>query len=350
MAEGDDLDEAWDLLVGQPHAVRELRAAVADPVHAYLFVGPRGTGKRAAARVFAGSLVAAGSTDPRRDAHLALAEHHPDIVVFEPEGRTLRATEARFLVLEASRSPVEGDRKVIVCTRFHAAEPEAAASLLKTIEEPPPTAVFVLLADEILPEHVTIASRCVTIEFVPLADDEVVAVLVAAGAAPEVAATVAEAAAGDLDRARLLVSDPDFLARRDTWWAVPDRLDGTGATVTRLVDELRERIDAAQAPLVARQRDEVTAHEEAAAAVGAATAGARKELEDRHKREARRLRDDELRFGLAVLARRYRERAVAGDRAAVAAVARLREANEALVRNPNEALLLQSVLLDLPRW
>jgi len=64
-------------IVGQPRAVEQLRAALANPVHAYLFVGPPGAGKRAAARAFAASLI----DGDERTTRLVLAEQHPDLIV-----------------------------------------------------------------------------------------------------------------------------------------------------------------------------------------------------------------------------------------------------------------------------
>ena len=159
--------------------------------------------------------------------------------------------------MEASRSPIEADRKVMVVDRFDTAEAESAASLLKTIEEPPATVVFVLLAEEVPAEHVTIASRCVRVDLPPLADEVVVAALVADGVGPERAAHLAGASAGSLDRARLLADDPTLQGRRDAWWSVPDRIDGTGATVAVLVEELRAMIDGGQQILTARHEQEV---------------------------------------------------------------------------------------------
>ncbi|HEX2192472.1 MAG TPA: hypothetical protein VHH09_04710, partial [Acidimicrobiales bacterium] len=107
---------------------------------------------------------------------------------------------------------------------------------------------------------------------------------------------------------------------------------------------------AAVGPLQARQAAEQAALEERVERAGERGAG-RKELADRHRRELRRLRTDELRFGLATLSAVYRDALVAGTtdrRAAAAAVEALRSAAENLVRNPNEALLLQALLLRLP--
>ncbi len=337
-------------VVGQERAVTQLRNALAHPLHAYLFVGPPGSGKRQAAAAFAGELLAA--VDPEgadRHRRLAVAEQHPDYFLLEPEGRALLVEEAGQLITEASRSPVEGQRKVLLVDRFHTAEARVAPKLLKTIEEPPASSVFILLADEVPPEQITIASRCVQIEFGPVAPAAIEQLLVSEGVEPTRAAEVAEASVGSVERARLLVTDERFVARRDAWRSVPSRLDGTGAAVAVMVDELRDLIDEAQTPLVARhdlEREELDKREEELGTRGSG----RKTLEARHKREIRAVRDAELRFGLGILAGLYRDRLLDHPRPAVLAAAtkRLTDAGEALGRNPNETLLLQALFVGLP--
>ena len=110
----------------------------------------------------------------------------------------------------------------------------------------------------------------------------------------------------------MLVADPALAERRRAFAEVPRRLDGTGATVVKLVDELLGRIDEAAAPLADRHAREVAELEARIELLGERGSG-RKLLEDRHKRELRRHRTDELRSGLAVLAATYRDLLVAGD-------------------------------------
>ncbi len=356
------LDDAalWATVVGQEPAVALLRQAANQPVHAYLLVGPPGAGRTEAARAFAGTLFAGsgpaedGSTgeDLEGQRHRALAAigQHPDLVLVEPEGRSLLVADAERITVEGWRSPIEADRKVIVVDRFDTAEPAAASSLLKTIEEPPASAVFVLLAEEVPDEHVTIASRCVRVDLPPVPDQVVADALVAEGVAADRADELATASAGSVARARLLAVDPAFLGRRDAWHSVPERLDGSGAVVAVLVAELRGLIDEAQGPLEDRhciELEALTEHEEAFGARGSG----RRELVDRHKREIRRHRDDELRFGLATLARAYLARAVPDGpspvEACLLATERITEATGDLLRNPNETLLLQALFLDL---
>jgi DNA polymerase-3 subunit delta' len=132
---------------------------------------------------------------------------------------------------------------------------------------------------------------------------------------------------------------------------VPSRLDGNGATVMRLVDELLGLIDSAARPLAQRHASEVAALDERIERFGERGSG-KKTLDDRHKRELRRHRTDELRHGLSVLAGAYRDALVAGtiDRpgGVASAVTDIHAAIETLERNPNEPLLLQSLLWSLP--
>ena len=163
----------------------------------------------------------------------------------EREGAFLGIDQAREIRRLAMRTPNEAARKVLVLPDFHLAQ-DAVPALLKVVEEPPPSTVFVILADHVPPELVTIASRCVRIDFGPLPRRAAGRRRWSAdGVDPAVAADVAEAAGGRLDRARLLASDPGFAARRAAWRSVPSRLDGTGATVAVLAAELVELLGTA---------------------------------------------------------------------------------------------------------
>ena len=161
------------------------------------------------------------------------------------------------------------------------------------------------------------------------------------------AAEVAALAGGRLDRARLLASDTGFAARRELWRSLPSRLDGSGAAVAVAVEDIGRALDDAAEVLAASQSAERAAIAERQREAGE-RAGTSKELTDRHKRELRRLRADELRFGLATLVGAYRDAMVSGEREeGIAAVALIQRAAEALVRNPSEGLLLQALLVRL---
>lgn len=349
--------DPWAAVVGQDRAVAQLRAAVANPAHAYLFVGPSGSGRRAAARAFAGELFAAGTEGDGADRHrqLAAIEQHPDLTIVERRGASIPVGErehpeegsARWVVQRAPLSSVDARRSVFVLLDFHLVR-DAAPVLLKTIEEPPTHVVFVVVADEVSPELVTIASRCVQVEFHGVGTEVIAEALRAEGASDDVARAAAAGSLGSIDRARLLANDPRFGLRRDAWMAVPERLDGTGSVAAEVATELAAMIDDAQGPLDARHKNEVDELAARVAVTGERGSG-RREMDARHRREVRRLRTDELRFGFTMVAERYRDRLAAGTepRQALAALSALSDASEALDRNPNESLLLQALMVRL---
>lgn len=341
----------WVDVVGQPGAVEKLRRAAAAPVHAYLFVGPAGATKGAAARAFAAALLTGGDDPDTRDARLALAGEHPDVREVLRVGPAISAEQVAEIVRQAALSPVEGDRKVLILHEFHLLNAAGAGRLLKTIEEPPASTHFVVLADFVPVDLVTIASRCVRVDFGPIGAEALGARLVAEGAEPERAAEAAAAAGGDLNRARLLAADPQFVDRRRAFAELPRTLDGTGAMVVTTAAELLARIEAAAAPLTARQRRELDELAEREQRLGARGSG-RAVIEARHKRELRRHRTDELKSGLAAIAATYRDALVDGSAphpdSVIAAVHRIHETIESFEHNPNEMLLLQSLLWSLP--
>jgi DNA polymerase-3 subunit delta' len=345
------VSSVWDRVVGQPAAVARLRASVTAPVHAYLFVGPPGSTKAEAARAFA-ALLLTGVDDPDlRSARLALRGEHPDVHEIVRTGPAISADQARDIIHVTSLAPVEDEHKVVVLHDFHLLTADAAARLLKSIEEPPPSTTFLVLADHVPADLVTIASRCVRIDFGAISETLLVEQLIAEDFAPEDATTAAAAAGGNLDRARLLAADPTLAERRRAFAELPSRLDGTGAAVMRATDELLEHIEQAAAPLAERHAAEVAELDARIARIGERGSG-RKLLEERHRRELRRHLTDELRSGLGVLAGAYRDRLVSGGghrpEALVDAVTRIHGAVEALERNANEHLLLQSLFWSLP--
>lgn len=342
----------WDGVVGQPEAIAHLRAtADRGAVHAYLFVGPAGSTKLQAARAFAALLMTGGEESERRDAALILRGEHPDVREVRRVGARIDAEQAKAILHEASLTPSEGNRKVMILDEFHLLAPEGAGRLLKVIEEPPASVTFIVLADFVPYELITISSRCARIEFRPISPDVVAARLVAEGTRPAAAMAAARASHGDLDRARVLASDPALAERREAFAAVPRGLDGTGAAALRTAGRLLELIDAASEPLAARHAAEVAELDERIKTYGERGSG-RKQLDERHRRELRRYRTDELRSGLAAMASTYRDIAVNGGGTAVDgcvdAVRQIHVAIEALDRNPNEKLLLESLLWSVP--
>ncbi len=345
----------WDDVVGQTNAIEQLRtAAAAGPVHAYLFVGPAGSTKLEAARAFAASLLSGGESRDQRDARLVLTGEHPDVREVRRVGASISADQAKEVVRVSSLAPTEGDRKVLILDEFHLLSPNGAAMMLKTIEEPPESTMFVILADFVPHDLITIASRCTRIDFRAISADVIAARLLTEGIDPASAMAASKSALGDLDRARVLATDPALAERRQAFAETPTTLNGTGAAAMRLAAHLLELIDAAAEPLAARHASEIEELDARIKEHGERGSG-KKQLEERHKRELRRHRTDELRSGLATMAAAYRDRAVAAATdgtsdatSDVAAVERIHAALAEFERNPNERLLVEALLLDLP--
>ena len=351
-------------VVGQSDAIAQLRAAARRPVHAYLLVGPPGLGQRALVRGFAAALLCpqggCGVCEVCRRARTGV---HPDVVEVERAGPFVTVDDARRVVRLAQRRPLEGHRQVIVVSDIHLAR-LAAPVLLKTLEEPAGQTVFVLLAEAVPAELATVASRCVRIELRPVPPGELGEWLVARGMAVDLATELAEAAGGSIERARLLADDGGFAARRELWRSLPSRLDGTGAAAASLAAELLSSAEEAVEPLRARHRVEMEELGSEAEQRGERVVPRRKEIEDRQHREERRWRTDKLRAGFAVLAAAYRDRLVAlaapgpvpssrsgrieeRVRELAGAISVVERSSAELVRNPNESLLLEAMLVRL---
>ena len=351
--EGPSRAPVLDRVRGQPEVVRLLRGSLRTPLHAYLFLGPLGTGRRDAAIAFAAALLCPdGGCGQCPSCLEVLAGRHPDLAVIERAGASILVDQAREVGRMALRTPRVARYQVLVLVDFDLVD-KAAPALLKTIEEPPDTTVIILIAEAVPRSFVTIASRCVQAQFKPLDAGTVVEVLTAEGVEVATAAAVAEAAGGRLDRARLLARDLGFAERLHRWRTVPSRLDGTGTRVAELADEL---VAAAGEPLEvvrARQAEELALLQEEAERRGERGVPGRAAIEERHRREQRRVRTDELRAGLDALLSVYRERLVASQvsaqrlRATLAAMAAIDEAATRLSRNVNETMLLQWLILRL---
>ncbi len=189
----------------QGDAVRLLDAALREgPAHAYLFHGPPGVGKRRVARTFGRALL--GTT----------REFHPDLYELDALGEMIRIDAIRELRRDLHMRPFEADRRVYLVHHAHLLNEDAADALLKDLEEPPPYAVIVLIADDLGPLPETILSRCQLVPFHRLSE-RAIRELVDARVPQldeESRASLARVAAGRLDRLERLL-DPAAASRRD---------------------------------------------------------------------------------------------------------------------------------------
>jgi DNA polymerase III subunit delta' len=172
----------WEL-VGHEGAMDLLRRDLVAGrlAHAYLFTGADGVGKRTLAVQFARAInceepPAPGDLCGRcRSCRLIASGKHPDLFHLQPEGSGARIPidSTRELIQAVTLKPIEARRRIALLTDFQRALPNAANALLKTIEEPPPSALLLLTAesaDELLP---TIVSRCRVVPLRPLTETAV---------------------------------------------------------------------------------------------------------------------------------------------------------------------------------
>ncbi len=288
-------------VIGHHNVVELLAAEATNPTHAYLFVGPSSVGKAAVARRFAALLLCGDDLQCRRR---VLADLHPDLISVEPDGRTALGVErARETVARAVLTPVEADHKVFLFEEAGAMNDEAANALLKTLEEPTASTIFILIAESEDDLPSTVSSRSRTVLFGRVSEDEIVGALVERGIAEDQARRAAIAAGGRPGLALLLATRPEVAAFRSAWLSVPSRLTSQPGDAIRLA----EAMVAAAEPLLTglgdrQERELATAESEGRDA---------RVIKDRHERERRRASAALHLSGLEILATWYRDAAVA---------------------------------------
>ncbi|HSQ22505.1 MAG TPA: DNA polymerase III subunit delta' C-terminal domain-containing protein [Coriobacteriia bacterium] len=275
----------WDDLVGQTRVAGYLRAAVdsAAVSHAYLFVGPTGSGKKTAARALACALFCEdGGCGSCAVCRRVRAMTHPDLHVLAPEGvAEYLIAQIRGVIHDVHLKPIEAPYKVYVFDDVGRLKAEAANAFLKTLEEPPADVVIVLIADDYDDVLPTVASRCHVVRFSPVPTSTARALVVERTGASEDEARAALAAADNvISRAIELLRSPGRRNARTVILDVLKRLavmDGHDVlTAARmLLAEVRAPVE----DVKAAQSDELDEAREFL------TKGGASEIEKRHKRE-----------------------------------------------------------------
>ncbi len=213
--------------------------------HAYLFEGPEGVGKLTVAKALVARLACwgAGSSDLDPCGHCrscSALEHedHPDLKVLLKDGVSIKIDQVREAIQRLRYDPVVGRVKAVLIDAADTLREEAANALLKTLEEPPPATIFVLVTakPQVLLE--TIRSRCQSLRFADLPEVDLAELLVEQGQARPMAMTAAALAQGSLTQARHLC-DPGRLAVADLVASFALRLgQDAPATAAPFTDQL----------------------------------------------------------------------------------------------------------------
>jgi DNA polymerase-3 subunit delta' len=187
--------------------------------HAYLLAGAEGLAKTAFARELGVALVTpCGGCGACAECRRARGGVHPDLHVVEREGDLIRVEQVEPIVVDLSLKPFSAAHRVWVIPEVDYLHPAAANKLLKSIEEPPPYVIFLLVTDRLERVLPTIVSRCQVVEFRPLSDTEVAAHLSARfGVDAAVAEALARLARGSVERAERLAGDADGTRRREEY-------------------------------------------------------------------------------------------------------------------------------------
>ncbi|MEA2516962.1 MAG: polymerase subunit delta [Actinomycetota bacterium] len=284
--------------------------AAGEIAHAWLLLGPAGSGKRPTSVAMAAAMLCPeqpGVGCGRCSTCLrVLRQRHPDVHHIVPEGPLIPVDVIRESVIpEASRSPFEARMKVFVFEEAERMNPAAQNALLKTLEEPVADTVFILISDREEELLETISSRCRVVHMESVPEQRVIELLTRQGVSEEAALVAARVSQGDLERALMLATDGGSADRRRLWLSIPRKL----SSPVDALDAATEILEETKIGVKALEFAQKAEAQELADILGErrGTAAARNALAKKHKREQRRREEELLGEALETIASFYRD-------------------------------------------
>lgn len=224
-------------LPGRERLLEELTLHSLHAAPSYLFVGPPGCGKWEGALAFAAAILCPrGGCSDCAICISVTGGAHPDVSTYRRRGTQLEVAEAREIVKGAMTRPQFSSFRIVVVPEIHLAR-LSAPTLLKTLEEPPLTTIFVLTAEGVDQDMAALASRCVRVEF-PRPTVKMVKDYLLAKGMSEAVDQVALISRGRLDRALALSAQPQLLSYYRLWQSIPNRLRREPKSLSELAFEL----------------------------------------------------------------------------------------------------------------
>ena len=322
--------KVFDSLIGQEQAVQELQRATIDAAklsigergdamtHAWLITGPPGSGRSTLALAFAASLVCPnGGCGECIDCRNVAAGMHPDVEHIVPEGIVYKVDATRSLIERAALLPTRSPWHVIVVEDVDRFRLDAASTLLKTLEEPPPQTVWLLCAPTVDDVYPTIRSRCRHVLLTTPTLSAIAEQLISRfGIDAAMASFAARAAQGHIGRARAIATDESVRLRRKQTLEIPANLRAVSSCfdlANKIVASANADADEIVSPLDNQDDQDIrTAYGEGAEGKGLKTVerqmkSSLKSLDERIKSRRRRVLSDQYDRVLLDLTGYYRD-------------------------------------------
>ncbi len=295
----------------------DLKRLATNPVHAYLFVGDDDVTQNASLEFAQALLCDSKGCKSCNSCQRVTTSTHPDVIVRSRTGAGLSVSEARDIVRMSNRTPRVGKYLIIIIPEVNLLD-EAGPVLLKTLEEPVETTIFILLTKVVAPRLATIKSRCATVYFRNVKDDKAI-------------------------------------EAESVWRDAVRKFEPTGNYIANSVDKLIEDLNKSVEDLKKLQQHEIDQFKSASSQGDSVDL---RLVEERHKREIKRVRAERLKAGLGQMMDEYKSKLLLhSDNSAshpttidlandLLAVDEINNAIRIIGRNPNEETLLRALLLS----